>query len=146
MRKKPHPILDNPELGLTTTAEAGLVFSTGLPVSFTAAHNPERAPRCAGRFGQDLEPVGYYCLVAATEDAAAHARKIGWVVTRVHLDNPIVLEWIGYGPHGWKARLSEACGRRTRAALTRFLVGLGFDGIVTTRSEETAEVVLLRRN
>ena len=138
--------LDYPDLRLSVAVEAGIRFETGRPVSFPFLHNPDPAPRCGCRYGQDLEPAGRYCLFAADAGVTAHAASHGWDVGRAELLNPIVLEWVGYGGDGWKARLSRACGRKTGKSLSKFLVASGYDSVVTTSGGETREIVLLRRH
>jgi hypothetical protein len=134
------------KLALTTAREYGVTFRTGHPARFSYAHNTESAPHFGTTFGQHIEPAGYYVL--HVEPSAPPTR--GWVRGTARVRRPLVLELtLGpetYGPLGWKARLSRAMGNRKGAALSRELVRLGYDAIVTVKAGETREIVLLRPN
>lgn len=119
-------------------------FKTGSPVTFTYMRNPEKAPNMGSRFGQDIEPAGFYVLAADNDSIAESAKASGWIVGSMAFSKPLVLTWGGYGPDGWKQQLSNACGGRKKGSLTRFLLSQGFDGIVTVMRGETSEIVSLK--
>jgi len=123
----------------------GLLFETGVPVTFRYMRREEPAPYLGSRFGQDIEPAGTYMVLDDydlwKEDPALSP---GWSFGEKTFHNPLVIELVTddgghggalgapiFGPTGWKRRLSDAFGRRTGAALTRALNRAGHDGIVT---------------
>lgn len=122
-----------------------VAFSSGRPVRFTYLHNDEKSPKLGSRFGQDIEPSGFYVLHDEVGSASL-PRK--WTRGTATLRKPLVLRQTLdgniYGPLGWKARLAAAFGAKKRA-LSRKLVARGFDGIVTVDGRgSTSEIVLLR--
>lgn len=131
--------------------EGGLLFETGRPVTFRYVHNDEKAPKLGARFGQDIEPAGFY--VQHVAEASAPPR--GWSTGSATLEHPLVLvesydPGAIYGPQGWKARLTAATKKRGRA-LSRYLLSLGFDSVVAVREgsapnmpTSTTEIVILR--
>jgi len=138
------------DLDLATVREGGVLFETGRPVRFRYVHNEEKAPQLGARFGQDIEPSGFYVL-HVPENGSAPPR--GWTSGLATLEHPLVLTEAFdrdaiYGPTGWKARLHAATKKRRRA-LSRYLLGLGFDSIVPVHrdpkhGDSTTEIVLLR--
>lgn len=138
------------DLGLASVREYGLLFETGKPVVFPYIHNDQKAPYLGARYGQDVEPSGFYVQHAPE---ASGALPSGWSRGTAELERPLVLvESIDrdsiYGPTGWKARLHAATGKGRRA-LSRRLMSLGFDSIVPVRSDpkfgdSTTEIVVLR--
>src|SRR5208337_4156198 len=54
--------LDVEPLGAARAVEYGHLFETGKPVSFRYVHNTDKAPKLGARYGQDIEPAGYYVL------------------------------------------------------------------------------------
>lgn len=133
------------DLELATSAEQGVHFETGVPVTFRFVRNTEKSPRLGSRFGQDIEPAGRYLL--HNEDPGDLAR--GWETGVVTLKSPLVVPLTSdpaaiYGPEGWKARLRDATGKRSRA-LSADLIRRGYDGIVTVDQDGyTREIVLLK--
>jgi len=119
-------------------------FKTGSPVTFTYLRNPAKAPNMGSRFGQDIEPSGFYVIAADSDAIAEGAKERGWLVGKMTFMKPLVLAWGGYGPDGWKQKLSDACGGRKKGSLTRFLLAQGFDGIVTINRGDTSEIVSLK--
>jgi len=141
-RRLPFP---PPDLGLTSVREDGRLFETGKPVSFRYVHNDEKAPNVGARFGQNVEPSGFY--VQHVPDSGSSLPR-GWSSGTATLEHPLVLvESLDpdaiYGPTGWKARLHAATKKR-RQALSRYLMSLGFDSVVPVRGDGTTEIVILR--
>lgn len=128
-------------LETATSDEHGVHFETGVSVTFRYVRNTESAANFGSRFGQDIEPAGRYLL----HGDPGHAPR-GWESGTVTFRNPLVIPLSGdpeaiYGPTGWKARLRDATGLSGRA-LSRHLVSLGYDGIVTVDADGyTREIV-----
>ena len=135
------PRLD--ELGLATTTEDGVLFTTGRAVAFQFVRNLEKSPNMGATYGQDLEPHGRYLLHRAdTTGAAPRGWETGWVA----FASPLVIRLTDdpeniYGPTGWKARLSRHY-RATGAALARALTRAGFDGVVTVDDAGTTREIV----
>jgi hypothetical protein len=110
-----------------TDLETGRVFETGKPVSFRYVRNTKKAPRLGAEFGQDIEPAGRYLAPVGDTVKTLDGLETG----TVDFASPLVLDWVGYGENGWKARLSRAFGGKTGRTLSRAVVNAGFDGIVT---------------
>lgn len=131
------------DLKLATVREDGVVFETGRRVSFHYVHNNESAPKLGARFGQDIEPSGFY----VQHVPAGGTLPRGWSEGTAVLERPLVLveslDGSIYGPTGWKARLHKAT-KKKRQALSRYLMELGFDGIVAVRGDSTTEIIVLR--
>jgi hypothetical protein len=117
-----------------------VLWATGVPVSFQFARNTEPSPYFGDKYAQDVEPAGRYVVTLGVDPQ--HLPP-GWIHGDLHFDNPIVLAsvwpvelpdgtWGAYaGAEGWKHKLSAAFGGKRGPALTRALVGAGYDGIVT---------------
>jgi len=118
-----------------TDSETGRVFETGKPVSFRYVRNTKKAPRMGATFGQDIEPAGRY-LAPVGDKVKVHD---GLETGIVEFESPLVVEWVGYGEDGWKARLSRAFGGKKGRALSRAVVNSGFDGIVTVSEARGAK-------
>lgn len=117
----------------------GTVFSSGVPVIFSYAHNPEPAAYYGSRFGQDIEPVGRYVNALYAFEAEAPPLR-GWEYGEMKFHNPLVLRHGGYGPEGWKARISQYYGGLTGGDLSLALLADGVDGIITVRYSEYEEI------
>jgi hypothetical protein len=136
--------LDTSSLNLAVADDHGVHFETGVPVTFRFLHNTEKAPYFGDRYGQDVEPAGFY--VVHNEDPGSLAR--GWEQGTLTFQNPLVLDFNPdgdaiYGENDWKRRLARATGL-TGKKLSQKLVALGYDGIVTVR-DGTREIVALKR-
>jgi len=132
-------------LPLATAHEQGRVFSTCMPVTFRYVRNTEKSPDFGSKYQQDIEPAGRYLL--HNEDPGDVPSK--WESGLVTLQCPLVLLFNThypdeiYGPHSWKAALTDHYGVRG-AALSRKLRASGFDGIITVIDpDETREIVVL---
>jgi hypothetical protein len=149
------PLSGQGPLLLTWVAERdadgrALIFKTARPVTFTTLKNTEKSPQLGSLYGQDIEPTGTY-LLHDTEPAAGPLAR-GWVRGAMQFRMPIVLrftpnEAIAYGENDWKHRLVQETRAKGRA-LSRYLLGLGYDGIVTVARQGgvrgTQEIVALR--
>jgi len=118
----------------------GVLFETGLPVTFRAMRNTAPSVYMGSRFGQDIEPAGTFMLLDDAENWKDPAAQLeGWVFFEQTFFSPLVIAMVAddssntpsYGPLGWKRRLSEAFGGRTGVELTQAILAAGHDGIVT---------------
>ncbi len=138
------------DLGLARVSEHGRLVETGRPVTIPYVHNDEKAPHMGAKFGQDVEPSGFYVQHVPESDRPLPR---GWSRGTAVLKHPLVLiesfdPHAIYGPTGWKAMLHAATKKNSRV-LSRYLMSLGFDSIVPVRSdakrgETTTEIVVLR--
>ena len=134
-------------LALASVVEDGVLFRTGVPVSFAFVRNAAPSPRpvrgTEDRFQQKIEPRGVYLLHRMPGLDPGR----GWITGVVSLRSPLVLRLTTgdaiYGPYGWKARLVEAYGKKG-AALSRAILASGHDGVVTVDgARSTSEIVVL---
>lgn len=116
------------------TAKLGK-FETCKPVTFEFIRNTEKSPFLGSRYGQDIEPHGKYILEKETDSVLP-----GWETGEITFDNPLVI------PHKdtnqWKKDLVEVTGKKGKA-LSKHLVKLGFDGIITVNDKYTSEIISL---
>jgi hypothetical protein len=134
-------------LALASAVEHGVLFRTGVPVSFAFVRNTAPSPKprrgAVDRFQQTIEPHGMYLLHRMSGLDPGR----GWMTGLVSLHSPLVLRLTTgdsiYGPDGWKARLVDAYGKKG-AALSRALLASGHDGVVTVDgAHSTSEIVVL---
>lgn len=132
-------------LPLGEVVEQGKLFKSCIPVTFRFVRNTEKSPYLGAQYQQDIEPAEKYMI--HNEDPGDLPRK--WETGIVTFRCPLVLKFNTkypeeiYGPHSWKVALHQHYGLKGRA-LSRKLLKLGYDGIVTTiGSNETREIVLL---
>ena len=117
--------------GLTSIVENGVLFETGVPVTFRFMRNTEKSPSLGVTFRQDIEPSGRYLTTLYGDP-----RRLppGWIHGEVTFRSPIVL-WAGMydyqGDEGWKARLSAAYSGKKKLALSKAILRSGHDAIVT---------------
>lgn len=150
---KKTPSLNLAQLALATVTEKDGVFgtatfATGHPVEMAYTRNTEKSIDFGETYGQDIEPTGVYMIHLEFAPGRAPSK---WTEGTVAFKKPLVLEATTgerlYTQEGWKARLHRATGLKKRA-LAEYLLGLGYDGIVTvqtTRGERgTGEIVALR--
>jgi hypothetical protein len=142
------------DLGEVEVVEGGVFFASGVPVTFPFIHSTDSAPYLGSKFGQDIEPAGFY-LLADTANAHQHPTP-GWEYGEITFKSPLVLAMTTtddpmepvYGPNGWKARLYDAYGL-TGVDLSRALLADGYDAVVTVwvqgdQPGGTREIVDLR--
>ena len=145
-RRRHHATKRDLAVDLATTDEYGVHFETGVPVTFPFIRNTEKSPHVGSTFGQDIEPHGRYLL---HDYDPKRKPPRGWHTGTITFRSPLVIALSGdpdkiYGPAGWKARLSDATGKRG-AALSRHLAKT-YDGIVTVdETGSTSEIIDLSR-
>lgn len=107
---------------------------TGSTIFIPFIHNREKAPYMGPKFGQDIEPAGYYFTSISPETFDEKQREIfgkthdiGVMVLRNHL----VLKHKETGHGGWKTDLSNMFGGKKKRRLTEAVKKAGYDGILT---------------
>lgn len=126
-----------PRLPITS----GNGYRTGSPTQFAFFKNTEKASNYGGMYGQDIEPVGFYCL----EKTQYSSERPGWVFGLALLRSPLVLDLGSVSvsdENNWKRVLNRHYGV-TGKKLTNALLRDGFDSIITLDGAETSECVLL---
>lgn len=123
--------------------ERGVYFATGVPVNFLAIHNTAKAHRpsngAADRFQQKIEPAGMYLLHSDS------VREIppGWIEFPVSFQSPLVITFSNTGRYdetSWKAVLRKEF-KATGIRLTKKLLSVGYDGVVTVESPITTRAM-----
>lgn len=115
---------------------------TGEHVEFNFLKNLEKAPRSGKRFGQDVEPSGFYVIQKETDFIPN-----GWVEGKAELNFPLVINVNEDTLVSWKYELSEKCGNRKNKKLTEFLINKGYDGIITVYDDGFwGEVIIFNVN
>lgn len=125
--------------------QEGGFWQTGVPIGFPYAHNTESSPYMGSTYGQDIEPAGFYMI---TGHDPGHPLP-GWEDGDTSFGSPLVLAHRGYGPDGWKQRLSDHFDGLAGADLSSALLRDGYDGIVTISMKgdtpvDVSEIIDLR--
>lgn len=121
------------------------LFKTGTPAEVKFTHRAQKTPDFGSRFGQDIEPSGRYVVhghhgePGTINEPGGHKVVVSHGVVKFH--NPLVMEHGGYGPTGWKQRLSHMHDGKTGLALSHAVVASGHDGIVTIDGHHSSEIV-----
>lgn len=115
--------------------EYGVLFKTGVPVTFRYVRNPEKSPFFGTTYQQDIEPAGRFML------HSRYPAPDNWEEGTITFRNPLVIllnenpdyQNSGriYDDQSWKQKLSDHYGRKTGKALTQAIRADGYDGIVT---------------
>jgi hypothetical protein len=131
---------------LAEVEEEGIVFKTGVPVTFTYARNNQKAPKPSfdDPFQQKIEPAGRYMVFAGSR-VLAHLEtgKMTFRNPLVIPENSGTLDKI-YDENSWKMNVSNQYASKG-VKLSKILVKQGFDGIVTVKNYKgknyTGEIV-----
>jgi len=91
-------------------------------------------------FAQDIEPTGDYINYHEKQWGIDLPNHVYGTIT---FYNPLVIEWETTGHGGWKTKLSERFGGKTKKALTNAIVKAGYDAVITidSSSGEFMEIV-----
>ncbi len=135
------------ELPHTSIDASGRRFETGVPVEFRYIRNNQPAPGIGSKYQQDIEPAGRYLIhneEPGPEDYLKELERRGWEFGTHRFESPLVMAFnvnneAYYDENSWKAVLSRKFGGFKGEALTRAIVGQGYDGIVTVRLNERGE-------
>ena len=111
-------------------------------VMFTYLKNPEKSPKLGDKYGQDVEPVGYYVT------QKQHDFKIkGWLEGTAVLNNPLYIKVSDDTLVQWKYDLSSQYGNKKGKLLTKELMKNGYDGIITVYDDgDTGEIIIFDTN
>ena len=100
-------------------------------VVLNLVRNPEKSPYLGERFGQDVEPTGFYAI-----EKPSVGTPEGWIEKQVTFNKPLYID-INKPEDviGWKRDLSKKYGGLKGKKLTEALLKDGYDGIITVRKE-----------
>lgn len=105
---------------------SGKDVKTGQKVTFNYNKNKEKAPYLGSRYGQDVEPSGFY-VTQKESDYLPPNYETG----KLTFNNPLVIDVDDDTLVSWKKDLSEQYGGKKNKALTNALKKDGYDGIIT---------------
>lgn len=105
-------------------------FETHKPVTINYLHNTTPSPYLGSRFGQDIEPTGFYFTEREGDRPIPEGLTLETGVEEIK--NPLVLHWgSGYGKADcWKNVLADVFGC-TGAKLSKALMDRGFTHVIT---------------
>lgn len=112
-------------------------IEAGKPVTMTYLKNTEKAPYLGSRFGQDVEPSGFYFIQKEHDFPPSK----GWVEGQITLNNPLVIPITDETMIEYKNDLSKKYGGKKKKALTNAIKKDGYDGIITTRDGYLGEMI-----
>jgi hypothetical protein len=87
-------------------------------------HNNQKSPYLGERYGQDVEPSGYYCI-----QEESNFVPNGWEQKSIILNNPLIID-NSKDLTEWKRTLYKRHNAKNKA-LSSKLQSDGFDGIIT---------------
>lgn len=105
-------------------------------MKFKFLKNPEKSPNFGSRFGQDVEPTGYY--VTKLESLIPN----GWITGEAELLNPLYILVDNDTLVEWKYKLSKRFNKKGKQ-LTNLLIRQGYDGIVTRFKDGTTGEIII---
>lgn len=106
--------------------------------------NIEKAPNMGSRYGQDVEPAGFYAIEYNEEYQRDMLTRPNYKLYKVNIKNPLIIEVDSDTLISWKRDLSEKYKAKGKA-LSKKLMADGYDVIITfqTRYNETGEIIVL---
>lgn len=100
-------------------------------------HNKEKAPYLGDRFGQTVEPAGYY----AVEYSGFVPEN--WEMMELEYSKPLIIPVTSDTLVSWKYELSDTM-KAKKHKLSQKLMSLGYDVIITKYSNnDTGEIIVL---
>jgi hypothetical protein len=94
------------------------------------------------RFGQDVEPVGYYCT---QQENTFFNDNPDYEFKEVYINKPVVIRTCDETRVRWKHDLSKLFGGSIRKRLSNKLIKNGYDSIITADENGYSwEIVLLK--
>ena len=99
--------------------------------------NMESAQHYGSIFGQDVEPSGTYVI----EKDADRTVKEPWVSGLAVIKNPLIIEVDDDTQISYKYELAKEYKAKGKQ-LTKKLMGLGYDAIITMRNGDSGEIIL----
>jgi len=109
--------------------------------------NTEKAPNMGNKYGQDVEPAGFYCL-KYTPHQKHFLDNPKYKLFKVNLQNPLVIKITDDTLISWKRDLANQY-KAKKSALTSKLKSKGYDAIITTYDDsgnDTGEIIILDTN
>jgi len=106
--------------------------------------NTEKAPNMGNKYGQDVEPSGFYCL-KYTPNQKHFLDNPKYKLFKVNLQNPLVIKITDTTLISWKRDLADQY-KAKKSALTSKLKSKGYDAIITTYDDsgnDTGEIIIL---
>ena len=110
---------------------------TGQPVTLTYLKNTEKASYLGSRFGQDVEPSGFYFIQKEHD----FPPSTGWIEGKITLNNPLVIPLTDENMIEYKRELSEKYKGKKKKALSNAIKADGYDGIITTKDGYLGEMI-----
>jgi hypothetical protein len=108
---------------------------------FTFLKNPEKASNFGSKFGQDVEPSGFFCVKKNND-----FNPPNWYSGEAILKNPLYIKVDEDSLITWKYELAKKY-KKKKQSLTNQLIKDGYDGIVTLYSDgSTGEIILFKPN
>jgi hypothetical protein len=106
--------------------------------------NTEKSPNLGSKYGQDVEPTGFYCI--KFKSSMKHMLQSDkYKLFKVNLQNPLVINITDATLVSWKRELSDQY-KAKKSALTNKLKSKGYDAIITTYDDtgnDTGEIIIL---
>jgi len=105
--------------------------------------NTEKAPQLGARYGQDVEPSGFYCLIY-NEKFQKHLLNLpNYELYSFNIKNPLIVD-ITKDTIQWKKDLALEYSAKGKA-LTKKLLQKGYDIIIAydSKYKETGEIIVL---
>lgn len=105
--------------------------------TFKLMHNKEKAPYFGDRFGQNVEPSGYYSI-----EYMGHLPE-NWELVELTYNKPLIIPVTEKTLVSWKFDLAEKM-KAKKQNLSKKLMSMGYDVIVTQYPNgETGEIIVL---
>lgn len=118
---------------------------TGKPITINFIRSAEKSPKIQGDpFQQSIEPHGTYLSHNDGNLSSEEANRMNREVGVIEFKNPLVIPFNekggGYDENSWKSVLVSKYKKKGRM-LTKTLMKLGFDGIITFDKYGFSEIV-----
>lgn len=108
--------------------------------TMTLSKNTEKAPNMGSRFGQDVEPAGFYAIQKESDHLDDHPN---YKTFTVDIKKPLIINTTKEGLIDWKRNLSGKYNAKG-AKLSKKLMEEGYDSIITTDEYGyTGEIIVL---
>jgi 8-oxo-dGTP pyrophosphatase MutT (NUDIX family) len=105
----------------------------------TLLKNSEKAPNMGSRFGQDVEPSGFYCIQKETDHLDDHPN---YKTFTMDIKKPLIID-VTEDSVKWKRDLADQYKAKGKS-LSNKLVKEGYDSIITTdKYGYTGEIIIL---
>lgn len=106
--------------------------------------NMDKAPNMGSKYGQDVEPAGFYCLIYNENYQKNLLEQPNYKLYSYDIHNPLIID-VTDNVISWKKELSEKYKAKGKS-LSNKLIKEGYDCIITYDSKynETGEVIILK--